>query len=408
MSDLNVELTNGGTNRVSLGDPDIRNLLAVPTGRIALSDAYGKFKFTLPVGGTGGEWVPTSDATHWGSFMNQYAIWNQNTTVPTVETFESPIYFPVTGTYTIEYAADDLIGFAFDTGYIAYNESQSTGADFSTSRVITQSFTSGYHTIYVSVANNTSPWPGSWGIAMTVKDSSNNIIWNTRNTNFQGGYFENTESLVQHGGYATFGTTWTIQLNGVNLDGVDNILGFTTPTDASFPWPHQSGEVDIHNPSKYAQIGSYTVAMDSDVPSGLPAGSQSMVLSLGTPTPMIFAGTQYVPPGAYGTTRGPYLISEEFVTVAAGKTVKFWYKAAGIVDAYDIYAYIIDIYNGTKITILNESGQTTSSGTSWQQVSTVVPSAGVYKFVFVNGSWDYTGGLYTGARMLIAGITVEQ
>lgn len=403
LSDINVELTNSATARISLGDSAVRNLLGKPSGPISLSDGYGKFLFTLPPGGTGGAWVDINDAVNWGSFMNANAIWNQETTFPTVQTFEAPIYFPVTGTYTIEYAVNDSIGFAFDSGYITYNESQSTGAGSSTSRVITQSFTSGYHTVYITVANTTGTT--TWGVAMTIKDPSNTQVWSTRNTNFQNGSFD-TGSLVNHGSYATFNTEWTIQLSGVNLNGVDSILGFPTPVDSTFPWPSMTGEKDVHNASLYTSFGAYTVSVSTDVPSGLPAGTQSLRLAFGEEASP--AGTWFSAGNGYGTSRGPYLISNEFVTVGANKNVSFWYKALGLVDAYDVYAYIIEIYTGTKIKILDESGQNQLAGTTWQQVTTSVPTAGVYKFVFVNGSWDATGGLKTGAALLITGISVEQ
>ena len=400
LSDVNVELSNSATARISLGDSAVRNLLGVPSGPVALSNGYGKFVFTLPPGGTGGAWVPTSDAS-WGTFMNTYAIWNQETTTPTVQTFESPIYFPVSGTYTIEYAVNDSIGFEFDTGYITYNELQSTGAESSGSRSIVRNFSSGYHTIYITASNASGPW----GIAMTIKDPSNNQLWSTRNTNFQNGGFD-SGSLVNHGSYATFNTEWTIQLSGVNLNGVDSILGFPTPVDSTFPWPGMTGEKDVHNSGLYSSFGAYTVSMSTDVPSGLPAGTQSLRLAFGEEASP--AGTWFSAGNEFGTSRGPYLISNEFVTVGANKNVSFWYKALGLVDAYDVYAYIIEIYTGAKIKILDESGQSQLAGTTWQQVTTSVPTAGVYKFVFVNGSWDATGGRKTGAALLITGITVEQ
>jgi len=323
--------------------------------------------------------------------------------VPTVQTFESTIYFPVTGTYSIEYAADNMLGFAFDSGYVKFNSAQSTGAEFNTSRTITQSFTSGNHTVYVATMNDSDPIPNPWGVAMVIKDPSNAEIWNTRNTNFQNGNFD-SGNLVIAGNVATIGDTWTISLSGVNLNGTDTILGFTTPVDTSFPRANMTGEKDIHNASLYQSIGAYNVSMSTDVPSGLPAGTQSVRLSLGEDSS---PGMWFSVGNSYGTTRGPVLVSQEFVTVQANQTVSFWWKAAGVVDAYDVYAYIVEIYTGAKITILDASGATEADGTTWQQVNTVIPTTGIYKFVFVNGSWDYTGGRRTGAALFITGISVE-
>ena len=402
LGDLNLELTNSETAPISLGGAAVRNLTDRPTGKVSLSDAYGKFYYTLPVGGTGGTWVPIT-SVNWGTFMNNNAIWNQTLTFPTVQTFESPIYFPVTGTYTIEYSADNLLGFAFDTGYVKYSTTQSTGAEFTTSRTITQSFTNGMHTLYASVMNDSDPVPDPWGIAITIKDPGNNTIWTTRNTNFQNGNFS-TGNLVVVGSTATIGDTWTVQLTGTNLDGVDTILGWPTPDDNTFPWPAMSGEKDIHNPSLYSSYGTYAVSLSNDVPAGSDPGTKSILLSLGNDANP--AGQWFSAGNAYGTTRGPYFISQQFVTITANHSVSFWWRAAGTIDAYDVHAYIVEIYTGATITILDASGQTTASGTAWQQVTTVVPTTGIYKFVFVNGSWDATGGLKTGAELYITRIVV--
>ena len=54
---------------------------------------------------------------------------------------------------------------------------------------------------------------------------------------------------------------------------------------------------------------------------------------------------------------------------------------------------------------LNELGKRTNG---WQDLSVEVPKTDTYQFVFVNGTWDMSGGKLAGASMLIDNIKAER
>jgi flagellar hook-associated protein FlgK len=111
------------------------------------------------------------------------------------------------------------------------------------------------------------------------------------------------------------------------------------------------------------------------------------------------------PAGKGGVVHGPALVSDSSVILKAGDTVSFDWQALGGADAYDVYAYLVDINTGSKVELLNQTGTSANDFTSWTRQSTVVPTAGNYKFVFVSGSWDATGGGAAGAKLYVDNIT---
>src|SRR5690606_8056221 len=56
---------------------------------------------------------------------------------------------------------------------------------------------------------------------------------------------------------------------------------------------------------------------------------------------------------------------------------------------------------GEAQTILNATGGTASATQPWTTAAVNVDQAGTYKFVFVSGSWDATGGMALGAQLFI-------
>ena len=111
---------------------------------------------------------------------------------------------------------------------------------------------------------------------------------------------------------------------------------------------------------------------------------------------------------AWGVVRGPYAINNTTVALETGDTVSFWWKAEGGSDAYDIFAYLLNINTGDTILLLDETGSSTGAVTPWAQVTRVIESnqVGSYKFVFISGSFDYTGGRVLGASLYIDEVNV--
>ena len=103
-----------------------------------------------------------------------------------------------------------------------------------------------------------------------------------------------------------------------------------------------------------------------------------------------------------GILHGPAMVSDEF-EADEGDFLKLGYNAQGGGDWYHVASYIVD--SAGEITMaLNEWGQRTDS---WQNLSVEVPKTDTYRFVFVNGTWDQSGGRLAGASMLIDNIKAE-
>jgi hypothetical protein len=101
----------------------------------------------------------------WNSFMNNYAVWGSG------EDYTVIINFPTTGTYTFNYAVDNLGKMYLDgSEIISY-------AGFSTTTTYTATVTSGNHTIRVTGVNTGGPA----GVAAQILKPDSSELWNTRN-----------------------------------------------------------------------------------------------------------------------------------------------------------------------------------------------------------------------------------
>lgn len=146
--------------------------------------------------------------------------------------------------------------------------------------------------------------------------------------------------------------------------------------------------------------------------------------------------------------RGPYVVSDSSVFLAAGDTVSFSWSAAGSGDAFDVYGYLLNTQSGKMVKLLDETGNanTSASGTvsatlgsaratgpfvsgsartdlatfesgSWGTGASSYDDrkftdgtnfeAGTYKFVFIAGSYDDTGGKVLGASFTIDNVAVS-
>ena len=70
-------------------------------------------------------------------------------------------------------------------------------------------------------------------------------------------------------------------------------------------------------------------------------------------------------------------------------------------DAYDVYAYLVDIDNPSNtIELLNETQNASSGNTNWATRTVNINKPGTCQFVFVSGSYDYSGGGLLGAQFI--------
>ena len=192
---------------------------------------------------------------------------------------------------------------------------------------------------------------------------------------------------------------WLIYLEQVRMNGLSTIAGFPTPTDSTPP---------SDNSPAYPQPGyagySYEVTLDSSLPPGESPPTQSLrLVSLGITS-------------SYGVVHGPYAVSKLPVALEEGDEVSFWWKAEGGTDAFDIFAYLVKTTSGSTIKLIDQTGESSSASTAWAKVTHVITHTEAsanwqipdYKFVFVSGSYDFSGGQWTGASLYITQIKVKK
>lgn len=113
----------------------------------------------------------------------------------------------------------------------------------------------------------------------------------------------------------------------------------------------------------------------------------------------------------FGVVHGPAAVSDAF-TAAANDVIKFNWYATGGRDDFAAVAYIVKTDCSGTSQLLSAFGTSTANmipaatGTGWQTASFTIPSAGSYQLVFVNGSFDRSGGRALGAQMYVGGLSV--
>ena len=207
---------------------------------------------------------------------------------------------------------------------------------------------------------------------------------------FENGSFSQG-SLVADGSISTL-PGWTIYNSQTRLNGISNILGYPTPNDTALPSPSPGDNLNVTGMA-------YTSELTNDLPPGYSAPVRSIQLR-----------SRFGATVGYGIIHGPYLVTNNAVNFESGDTVKFWWKAQGGDDAYDIYAYLLNIDTGAVLELVNATGNSASATTSWVQVTrTIGPTQiGNYHFVFISGSYDFTGGTILGASLFITNIEVTK
>ena len=215
--------------------------------------------------------------------------------------------------------------------------------------------------------------------------SFSNFRGKTRFTFVNGNFADGTFPTSQGTSFSIPG--WTIFNQQVKLNGLSTIQNRPTPNDST---PGTVG--DSHDETGF----SFSAELSSDLPASPTAGSRSVRL--------VSNGTSQ----SYGVVHGPYLVTTSTVSLNSGDKVSFWWKAEGGSDAYDIFAYLLNADNGSIIPLLNETGNSPSATTPWAKVELTIGQgqAGNYYFIFISGSFDYTGGQALGASLYVTMVDV--
>ena len=176
---------------------------------------------------------------------------------------------------------------------------------------------------------------------------------------------------------------WTVLKSQVKLDGSSMIAGFPTPVDLTKPSSSPGDNVSVTDASFRASQGAQ----------GSLGGKNSAEL---------FSAGQV--DKRFGVLHGPTIVSNDAVSLKAGNDISFDWRASGGFDAYDVYAYLLNVDTGETTKLLDETGLSAAGKTEWSTVKTSVPKTGNFKFVFVSGSFDATGGKVTGAQLYVDNI----
>lgn len=98
----------------------------------------------------------------------------------------------------------------------------------------------------------------------------------------------------------------------------------------------------------------------------------------------------------FGSVFGPEAISSTF-KASAGDTLGFKWKAANGGDDYEVYGFLLNTDTNQYTELMYGRGK----NQDWTQSTGTIPVAGNYKFRFVAGSYDHSGGLALGASLYI-------
>ena len=206
------------------------------------------------------------------------------------------------------------------------------------------------------------------------------------------GQFGNNDFETGNSGDTTI-SGWSVSNNQIKLNGASTLGGQPTATDTDFPTPTANGfaaPYDQMTPSS----ATYRTKLSTETSSG--SGLSVRMRSTG------------VNVNGYGIVHGPAIVSDSSVKLNPGDSVSFEWRATGGGDAYDVIGYLVDENTGHIEEILNETGADASASTSWATVTRDITTSGTYKFVFVAGTWDATGGTVAGAQLYIDNIAVSQ
>jgi hypothetical protein len=190
---------------------------------------------------------------------------------------------------------------------------------------------------------------------------------------------------------------WQVINTRIRLNGGSTILGWPTPTD---PTPNPQNFQGDTSPGEagFVSNGNYNYLLVSDTPPGVGGTSALRLENFGQ-----------VPFGAI--LYGPAVISERRISVSAGDTVEFNWRAlsgaeVNVGDAYNPFAYMIERSSGRTITILDVNANNLGFNTDWQIASRVIGigEQGEYHFVFICGSFDATFGGIVGSAFIVDAI----
>ena len=114
------------------------------------------------------------------------------------------------------------------------------------------------------------------------------------------------------------------------------------------------------------------------------------------------AGNTFGGMTSYCSTFGPDIYSAPF-TATVGQAVSFEWAAQRVSDDYEVYAFLVRVDGVGYGTVADHTLIAYGRGATqnWTTTSKEIPADGTYRFRFVNGTYDQTGGYAIGSNMYI-------
>jgi Ca2+-binding RTX toxin-like protein len=109
----------------------------------------------------------------------------------------------------------------------------------------------------------------------------------------------------------------------------------------------------------------------------------------------------------YDVVHGPSAYSNTFAA-QAGDVFAFDWRAAAGGDAYDAFGYLMNADTGEFVRVLDVTGANDAGESDWASQKVTVPETGNWFFVFVAGTYDFTGGRAVGGSLYIDNFSVER
>ena len=138
---------------------------------------------------------------------------------------------------------------------------------------------------------------------------------------------------------------------------------------------------------------------------------------VGTPTGGLSSNRMANGQYSFGAIFGPEIYSVPFVGTA-GQAVTYQWKATGVGDDYEVYGFLVKISDSSGTACTNASGAGTygltnptsthtilsygrGKASSWTTTTGSISANGCYRFRFVGGTYDASGGLYVGGTFRV-------
>lgn len=196
-----------------------------------------------------------------------------------------------------------------------------------------------------------------------------------------------------------------IDFNGYNKVKVVNDAPFNTGQGGIIDFNGNNGEDGTVIDRAPDGTATFEVELDQDAGVG---NSKALYLSSG----LDIQGTRNsgFKEDGHGSVQGPYVTSEETVTVHQGDSISLNFKAVAETDAYQVFGllrrvdstgeFVSDDYEdeNDNIVLFAQRGAGTPG---WVTVTKDSLPPGEYKFQFVGGTYDATGGLAVGSDLYV-------